>query len=125
MQSIITKIQTLFTQRMQDYEKTTTDILQCVSFAVDGIKEYFLTIGLHVYIEDVTIISGIFVFTTVVEGVLTDRPQMFNVGIPAEILLTQSSAKICSFLVTAASDAAQQEIKNTIFQKPPSKNRLH
>lgn len=124
VQNIVAKIQSLFDQRMQEYEHTTADILKCVNFAVDGIKKYFLTIHLRVHIEDITIISDVFVFTTVVENTLVDRPQMFNVGIPADLILTQSTTKILNFLITAA-NATQQDIKSTIPQPPVSKKYLH
>ena len=64
VQNIVAKIQSLFDQRMQEYEHTTADILKCVNFAVDGIKKYFLTIHLRVHIEDITIIAPPFESST-------------------------------------------------------------
>ena len=124
VQNIVGKIHALCNQRMQDYEHATNDILKCVQFAVDGIKKYFLTINLRVHIDDITYISGVFVFTTIVESILVEQPQAFNVGIPADIILTQSTTKVLDFLIAAA-NATQQDMKPNIPQSSIPKKYLH
>jgi len=126
MQNITIKIQALFNQRMKDYENITADIIECLQFAVDGIKEYFLTVGVLVRIDDVMIVSGIFVFATVVENTLVETPQAFNVGVPTNVLLTQSNIKVCEFLTDeAAKSTAQHELNRTYTHSPVLKKRLH
>lgn len=117
MSTQFAKVQELFNKRIENYEATTVDILEGLQFAVDGIQNYFITIGLPVTVSDITIAKGVFIFIVIVDDKWSERPQIFNVGIPLEVLATQSSDTICKFLI-----ATNNEAKNN---KSTTKRQLH